>query len=498
MNYPKHSSRFLLVFSVLILIVFSTIEAQNPSLAAAPSRTPRPTSTRRPTNTPRPTGTPTRTPTPAPTVVPVTDLEPISADNAARIVELTAFQTTDKTVRYTDMVYSPENGLIALGDDKGGISLWDIANMTKKGTMKSNAAIQALAFSPDGSVLASASWDTKQPNKANTITLWDTNTGDKRLEPTFTRRVQSLRFSPDGAKLASGSGETGSGAEFGIYVWDTATAGEIVTLKGHEGVVNSLRFSADGTQLISASNDGTLRLWDTAGKSTHTVFKYDFPLPDDPDQPMYGGWSGTGTVTGRTGIYLVDFTISEDGKKVLSSLLFEGNTIHFGFGATIQNGAFAWKITSGTTSIQLNGKFVTQTRLEGTLKSGSISGTWTAKPIKTLAREAIFTPDGKHLISLHANSRLLIWDLAQESVTAVAKGSEVNEGMSSVVLTTDGSAIITVGGKLRMWSGGDASSLFESEKLKSTGSQLALSEDGKLLMWLDSTGFARVWGVPAR
>jgi WD40 repeat protein len=413
-------------------------------------------------------------------------------------VELTAFQSAEKGVRYTDLAYSPENGLIAVGDDKGGISLWDVTNMTKKGTLKSNAAIQALAFGADGSVLASASWDSKQPNKLNTIALWDTNTGEKRLEPTYTRRIQSLRFSPDGTKLAGGSGETGSNVEFNIYLWDTSTAEELVTLKGHEAIVNSMHFSADGTQLISASNDGTLRLWDTAGKSTHTVFKYDFPLPDNPDQPMYGSWTGTGTVTGRTGIYLVDFTISDDGTKVLSSLLFEGNSIHFGFGATIQNGAFTWKITTGTSSIQLDGKFVSQTRLEGTLKSGSISGTWTARPAKTLAREAIFTPDGKHLISVHANSRLLIWDLAQESVTTVVKGSEVNEGMNSVVLTSDGSAVITVGGKLRIWSGGDAGSLFESEKLKSSGSQLALSADGKLLLWLDSTGFVRVWGVPSK
>jgi WD40 repeat protein len=481
--------RVLLLVSIFTLFLISIGFVQQYTVAAQAA-----------TRTPRPTRTPTGTPTTAPTLVAVNDLEPITADNASKLVELTAIRQTVAGTSNREMAFSPASGLIAVGDNKGTITLWNFDGLTKGQTLTTNGELQALAFNADGTVLASASWSTQATNATNknkTITLWDTKTGEKLIEPKYTRRVQSLRFSPDGKLLASGSGESGTGAVHDIYIWDTEDGSQVTVLKGHKGIVNNLRFTDDGAQLASASADGTLRLWDANGKSAHTVFQHTFALPDDPAQPMYGTWSGTGTVTGRTGNFLVGFTVSEDGTKVLTSYLFEGRTIHLSGGATIKDDQFAWRITSGTTSIQLNGTFSSQTQLDGTLKSGALQGKWTAKPSTPTVRDVVFSADGSLMISPNGNSRLLFWDVAAKSVATLVKGGEVNEDMASIALTSDGKSVITVGSKLRLWNIADGAAAFESDKLKSNGSHLSITPDGKMIVWMDTSGFVRVWGIPA-
>ena len=112
------------------------------------------------------------------------------------------------------------------------------------------ASVCRLAFSIDGMLLASASYD-------HNVSLWDVRTGQRKATlKGHAHWVECVSFSNDGTLLASAS------LDGTIKLWDAKTGQEKATLKDHDGGVFAVAFSPDSTILASGSKDQTVKLWD--------------------------------------------------------------------------------------------------------------------------------------------------------------------------------------------------------------------------------------------
>ena len=162
----------------------------------------------------------------------------------------------------TSVAFSPDGTRIASGSTDNTVRLWDVATGEVLSTFSGHSSyVYSVAFSPDGTRIASGSLD-------NTIRLWDVATGE--VLSTFSGHsssVTSVVFSPDGTRIASGSEDRT------IRLWDVATGEVLSTFSGHNSSVTSVAFSPDGTRIASGSLEETVHLWDVATGEALSTFR---------------------------------------------------------------------------------------------------------------------------------------------------------------------------------------------------------------------------------
>lgn len=151
------------------------------------------------------------------------------------------------------VVFSPDGKRLAIGEDYGQIRVldWRAGAEVRLGT-QTDEGVAALAFSPDGSLLAAGFAYTKPA-----IGLWDPSTGEPRGQLTnHAGWVSALAFTPDGRRLVSAS------VDRTIRIWSVPDQKELICLRGHQRQVNSLSLLPDDRTVASGGSDGTVRIWD--------------------------------------------------------------------------------------------------------------------------------------------------------------------------------------------------------------------------------------------
>jgi len=156
----------------------------------------------------------------------------------------------------TAVAYSPRGDLVASASTDLTVKLRSAVDGSLVASLTGHTdVVNAVAFSPDGDMLATGSSD-------HTIRIW--RTSDFTLLNTLTghtQAVRSLAFSPDGSLLASGS----SAPEQVVKLWSVGgTWSNTSTLTGNAGSVTSVQFSPDGQSVAGASDGGIVRLWQAA------------------------------------------------------------------------------------------------------------------------------------------------------------------------------------------------------------------------------------------
>ena len=115
--------------------------------------------------------------------------------------------------------------------------------------------VNSVAFSADGKLLASGSWD-------KTVQLWEVKMGEqKQVFTEYVGWADTVAFSPDGTTLASGCGEA---FDKTVQLWDIKKAEQKRRLTGHMSGIQSVAFSPDEKVLASGSTDGTVLVWKVA------------------------------------------------------------------------------------------------------------------------------------------------------------------------------------------------------------------------------------------
>jgi WD40 repeat protein len=124
--------------------------------------------------------------------------------------------------------------------------------------------VKTIAFSPDGSHLASGSHDC-------TVRLWDaTPETSIAKHQVHSDAISAIAFSPNGLRLASGA------YDCTIQLWDAISGTSIAKLEGHGTWIRTIGFSPDGSYLASHSNDNTLQLWDAVSGASIPKLKHRF------------------------------------------------------------------------------------------------------------------------------------------------------------------------------------------------------------------------------
>jgi WD40 repeat protein len=155
------------------------------------------------------------------------------------------------------LTFSHDGRLLAGAEDyndKPRVCIWDVIDGSLLHELDGhNGLTFALAFSPDGNLLATG-------NEDNTARLWEIPSGNlKATLKGHVARVPGVAFSPDGKTLATGSFDRN------VKLWNIATQQEVATLEPLPGTCISLRFSPDGRTLAAGSYLGPepyMSLWE--------------------------------------------------------------------------------------------------------------------------------------------------------------------------------------------------------------------------------------------
>jgi WD40 repeat protein len=399
----------------------------------------------------------------------------------------------------------------AVAFERGDVLLVELATGAQRVVGRHESPVYRVAFRPDGEALASGAW-------GGDVREWEVSTGRLLTDSkVHAGAVLALAYSPNGTRLASAGRDT----TVRVNALDHDGPDRVRVLSGHQQKVFGLAWSSDSKLLVSVSSDGTSRVWN--GVTGSAARSASFGGTEDLAAVVFlpgtatVAWAGANgdvslrtippQATSRTASTWEMQTLERapDGRLLVPLL--------HGFGrlepTTLEETSFIGEPDArglgnhpaARLAISPDGAL-----LVGTCGNDCLAW-WDAVANRPLDRSILeglsveridFSPDGRTLVTVDREGGLRVWNVATRTVTHRRQAHP--GGAFGVAFSPDGRLVATAGYDMHiaLW---ETAGFTEVARLRGHDHgvrTVAFSPDGTLLASASWDRTARVWNVAAR
>jgi WD40 repeat protein len=376
------------------------------------------------------------------------------------------------------VAFSPDGRYLASASVDQTVKLWDLGNGHEVRTYTGHDdSVRHVAFSPDGQAAASAGY-------GPSIRIWDPATGKDRLTLKAPGEdVTALAWSRDGKYLLAGYEVKPGKDSAALLVCFDAKTGEVKRSDGDfRGRVSSLAFSPDGAILAAGMEDGQVRLWQYPG------------LVENPKQPAY--WMkqhDTGAV------YAVAF--SPDGKTLACAspdAIRLYATVLPGAAFQLNNPRLTLPATAYTKTLAFSkdGKALFGGAADGVIRFWDPE---TGQPLGSFKghsgeiRSLAFNPAGNQLASAGKDFTIRLWDF---DIVLQARDLAHHDGPAwSAAFSPDGTKVVSASADktVKVWDLAGGKALLTLDGHHAPVTVALFSPDGKFIASAGSDKVLRLW-----